>query len=50
VTGDPREFRGLGVWWRMEDGDILMETGGSGVSMVCETVRGWTIRGIKFGV
>jgi hypothetical protein len=33
-------------------GDILMETGGGkqGGGMGCGTVRGWTERGIKYGV
>jgi hypothetical protein len=36
----------LEVWWGM-GGDILMETGGCGVGIGCETVGGWTRRGIK---
>ena len=32
------------------DRDFLLEMGGRGEGMGCETVRGWTRRGIKSGL
>jgi hypothetical protein len=49
-------LRSLEVWWWVVgggwlwSGDILMETGGWGANMVCGSVRGLTMRGIKSGV